>query len=113
MDCHHISGGKSRRRKEIMIKLQLNHEMNEEIISSYQKDVERINKMIDEKSGPGNDFLGWVDWPVNYDQEELERIIKDTKYVREHKLKVKKVTVDEFNKLFEPAEATKGKKTKK
>jgi len=29
------------------------------------------------------------------------------------KLKTKKVTVDEFNKLFEPAEAAKGKKTKK
>lgn len=29
------------------------------------------------------------------------------------KLKNKKVSVDEFNKLFEPAEASKGKKTKK
>lgn len=67
-----------------MIKLALNHEMNDEIIKSYQKDVERINKMIDEKTGAGNDFLGWVDWPVNYDKEELERIIKDAKYVREN-----------------------------
>ena len=49
-----------------MIKLQLNNEMNEEIISSYQKDVERINEMINKRTGPGNDFLGWVDWPVNY-----------------------------------------------
>ncbi len=67
-----------------MIKLQLNNEMNEEILSSYQKDVERINKMINEKTGPGNDFLGWVDWPVNYDKEELQRIKKDAQYVRDH-----------------------------
>ncbi len=67
-----------------MIKLQLNNEMNEEILSSYQKDVERINKMINEKTGPGNDFLGWVDWPVNYDKEDLKRIKKDDQYVRDH-----------------------------
>ena len=67
-----------------MIKLALNHEIDEKIISSYQKDVERINKMIDEKTGPGNDYLGWVDWPVNYDKEELERIIKDAQYVRDN-----------------------------
>ena len=67
-----------------MIKLQLNNQMTEEIISSYQNDVNRINKMIDEKTGPGNDFLGWVDWPVNYDKEEVKRILEDAKYVRDH-----------------------------
>ncbi len=67
-----------------MIKLQLNNQMSEKVIESYQKDVERINKMIDEKTGPGNDFLGWVDWPVNYDKEEVKRILEDAKYVRDH-----------------------------
>ena len=67
-----------------MIKLRLNKEINEDIIAKYQKDVERINKMIDEKTGPGNDYLGWVDWPVDYDKEELERIIKDAQYVRDN-----------------------------
>ncbi len=67
-----------------MMKLQLNNLITEEIIKSYQADVNRINKMIDEKTGAGNDFLGWVDWPVNYDKEELERIIKDAQYVRDN-----------------------------
>ena len=26
------------------------------------------------KTGPGNDFLGWIDLPVNYDKEEFARI---------------------------------------
>ena len=26
------------------------------------------------KNGAGNDFLGWVDLPVNYDKEEFARI---------------------------------------
>ena len=34
-----------------MIRLKLNQQMNEQIITSYQKDVERINKMINEKTG--------------------------------------------------------------
>ena len=66
------------------MKLQLNSKMNEQIISSYQEQVTRINKMINEKTGAGNDFLGWVDWPVNYDKEELQRMLKDAKYVRDN-----------------------------
>ena len=67
-----------------MIKLELNKVMTEEVVKSYKDDVARINKMIDEKTGAGNDFLGWVDWPVNYDKEELERVIKDAQYVRDN-----------------------------
>ena len=67
-----------------MVKLQLNSLMNEEIIESYQQSVERINKMINEKTGQGSDYLGWADWPVNYDREELSRMLNDAKYVREH-----------------------------
>ena len=67
-----------------MISLKLNNEMNEEVLKTYQKDVERINKMINEKTGPGNDFLGWVDWPVDYDKEELKRLKADAQYVRDH-----------------------------
>ena len=67
-----------------MLNLRLNKLINEEIIKGYEKDVARINKMIMDKSGQGNDFLGWVDWPINYDKEELARIKKDAQYVREH-----------------------------
>ena len=28
------------------------------------------------KTGAGNDFLGWIDLPVDYDKEEFARIIK-------------------------------------
>ncbi len=66
------------------MELRLNKLITKEILSSYKEDVKRINKMINEKSGPGNDFLGWVDYPVNYDEEELERIKKDAKYVRDN-----------------------------
>ncbi len=38
--------------------------------------IETAHKMLHEKSGLGNDFLGWVDLPTNYDKEEFARIIK-------------------------------------
>lgn len=67
-----------------MLNLRLNKLMNEEILKGYENDVARINKMIMDKSGLGNDFLGWVDWPRDYDKEELEKIKKDAQYVRDH-----------------------------
>ena len=67
-----------------MIRLHLNKLISEEVIDSYQESVNKINDMINNKTGEGNDYLGWADWPVNYDREELARIIKDAKYVREH-----------------------------
>ena len=51
-----------------MLELRLNKMMTEEILKSYEGQVSKINKMIMDKSGPGNDFLGWVDWPVEYDK---------------------------------------------
>ena len=67
-----------------MMKIDVSNVISEQEISKYQASVTRINKMINDKSGPGNDYLGWVDWPVNYDKEELERLIVDAKYVRDN-----------------------------
>ena len=46
--------------------------------------VEAAHRTIHEKSGPGNDFLGWLDLPVNYDREEFDRILKAAKKIRSH-----------------------------
>ena len=50
----------------------------------YTKDVERVSKMIEDESGPGNDFLGWSKYPANFDKEEFKRILKAAKYVRDN-----------------------------
>jgi len=41
------------------------------------------HRMLLEKSGAGNDFLGWVDLPLNYDREEFSRIQAAAKEIRE------------------------------
>ena len=38
--------------------------------------------MLKEGNGPGNDFIGWVDLPVNYDKEEFERIVKASEKIK-------------------------------
>ena len=52
--------------------------------ASYEDKVKEIHKMIHEGTGLGNDFLGWVDYPINYDKEELAKIKESAKYVREN-----------------------------
>lgn len=47
----------------------------EEIASLEGAVLDAHNKIVN-KNGAGNDFLGWVDLPVNYDKDEFERIIK-------------------------------------
>lgn len=37
-------------------------------------EIRMADRMLREKTGPGNDFLGWVDLPENYDREEFARI---------------------------------------
>ncbi|WP_432662223.1 glucose-6-phosphate isomerase [Wukongibacter baidiensis] len=54
-----------------------NHEME------YLKEsVLEAHKMLQNKTGAGNDFLGWIDYPVNYDTEEFGRIKKAAEKIR-------------------------------
>lgn len=39
-----------------------------------QVQVDAVDKALREGTGAGNDFIGWVDLPVNYDKEEFDRI---------------------------------------
>ena len=52
-------------------------------LENMQPMVCAAHKMLHEKTGAGNDFLGWVDLPVNYDKNEFERIKKAAKKINE------------------------------
>ncbi|HAB00885.1 MAG TPA: glucose-6-phosphate isomerase [Ruminococcaceae bacterium] len=41
-------------------------------------------KRLEEKSGLGNDFLGWVDLPTNYDKDEFARIRKAAEKIKKN-----------------------------
>ncbi|NMA90416.1 MAG: glucose-6-phosphate isomerase [Amphibacillus sp.] len=44
--------------------------------------VKLAHEMVHNKTGAGNDFLGWVDLPENYDKEEFDRIKKAAEKIK-------------------------------
>lgn len=44
--------------------------------------IKAAHKTLHEKSGLGNDFLGWVNLPTDYDKEEFSRIIKAAEKIK-------------------------------
>ena len=45
-------------------------------IDNIRAQVISAHNMLHNKTGAGNSFLGWVDYPINYDKIEFERIKK-------------------------------------
>ncbi|PPE05431.1 glucose-6-phosphate isomerase [Williamsoniiplasma lucivorax] len=45
-------------------------------------DIQKIDAMIRNKTGEGADFLGWLDWPKNYDTKEFNAMKKVAKQLR-------------------------------
>ena len=67
--------------------IKLNAKYTEDFVSktdleSIAPEIKKAHKTLTEKSGAGNDFLGWVDLPENYDKEEFERIKKAAEKIR-------------------------------
>ncbi|MEY8235412.1 glucose-6-phosphate isomerase [Lachnospiraceae bacterium 66-29] len=50
--------------------------ISQEEVSYMTKLVEDAKTQLVSKTGAGNDFLGWLDLPVDYDKEEFDRIKK-------------------------------------
>ena len=48
--------------------------VSENDVRAIQKVAEDAKSTLVNKSGAGNDFLGWIDLPINYDQEEFARV---------------------------------------
>jgi glucose-6-phosphate isomerase len=52
-------------------------EMNE-----MEQSVMDAHQQLNDGTGLGNDYIGWLRWPVNYDKEEYERIKKCASKIR-------------------------------
>lgn len=45
--------------------------------------LEAVEAMLEEQDGPGDDFLGWLDWPTTMHREEIEKIKTTAEKLRE------------------------------
>ena len=57
--------------------------INEEEYQAIYPQVEAAHKQLEAKNGPGNDFLGWMYLPRDYDKEEFARIKEAAAKIRE------------------------------
>ena len=55
---------------------------NENELKQIKPYVELANEVLTSKSGAGNDFLGWIDLPENYDKDEFARIKKAAEKIK-------------------------------
>ena len=56
--------------------------ITEEDVAGMKDAVLAAKKTLVGQTGAGNDFLGWIDLPVNYDKEEFARIEKAADKIR-------------------------------
>ncbi len=57
--------------------------VREEELENIRSQVEAAKELLVSKEGAGNDFLGWLDLPVNYDKEEFSRIKAAAEKIKE------------------------------
>ena len=57
--------------------------LRESEIENYGRLATDAAKLLEERRGPGNDYLGWMDLPVNYDRNEYARIKAAAERIRE------------------------------
>jgi len=56
--------------------------INENQIAQLEPQIKLAHDMLHKKTGPGSDFLGWLDLPSNYDREEFARIRQSAAKIR-------------------------------
>lgn len=56
--------------------------VNDYELGQMQAMVNAADEELRQGTGAGNDFLGWLDLPVNYDKDEFERIKKAAKKIQ-------------------------------
>ena len=56
--------------------------IKEEELSAIKKEIASAHKCLLEGTGEGNDFLGWIDLPDNYDRDEYARIKSAAKKIQ-------------------------------
>ena len=56
--------------------------LNDEVYESVKKEIVEAHKVLRAQTGKGNDFLGWLNLPVDIDLEEVDRIKKAAERIK-------------------------------
>ena len=72
-----------------MTSLQLNYEniqpfVTDQEIASLQPDIDRLHQALENRTGKGSDYLGWLDLSSKTTKEQLGAIEQSAKHIRAH-----------------------------
>lgn len=56
--------------------------VNKDELENINKEIKLARKLLESKTGPGSDFLGWLDLPNNVNQKEIEEILISARKIR-------------------------------
>ena len=56
---------------------------DEKLFAEVSKEIIKSHELLRSKKGPGNDFLGWLDLPINYDSREFSQIKQAAAKIKE------------------------------
>lgn len=48
--------------------------INQEELTQLAPRLRQVHQVLHEKTGPGREYLGWLEWPLVYDRDEFTRI---------------------------------------
>ncbi len=65
-----------------MISLNLERAVQQAELEKYKETVKKIHQAIHDKTGRGSDYLGWVNWPNDYDLAEFVQVKKLAQEIR-------------------------------
>jgi len=69
--------------KEILFHMEDASSVRPHELEYLEPAITRVHKLIHSRKGPGGEFAGWVDLPLNYDREEFNRIKETARKIRE------------------------------
>ncbi|MCK5387950.1 MAG: glucose-6-phosphate isomerase [Candidatus Izimaplasma sp.] len=58
--------------------------VNKDDFSIIENEINIAHNTLHNKSGKGNEFLGWLDLPINYDKDEFSLVKESAKTIREN-----------------------------
>ena len=56
--------------------------VNKDDFKLIEEEIKLAHKMLHEKTGKGNEFLGWLELPNNYDKDEFDLVKKSAEIIR-------------------------------
>ena len=48
--------------------------ISREELANMAPRLRQVHQILHEKTGPGRDYLGWLEWPLQYERDEFSRI---------------------------------------